>query len=123
MCRPGDLVWTDGADKVKSVPILRTSAIANSAASAERQFLMSVDHQPESVDFSVVTLDAPERFEPGFHIFWASKVGWFEPKDDLPRHERFRPNTRGLEGTEPPGVLTRGASLDCDPSRLLSSHC
>jgi hypothetical protein len=29
-------------------------------------------------------------------------VPWFEPKDELPRHARFRPDTRGLEGTEPP---------------------
>jgi hypothetical protein len=26
---------------------------------------------------------------------------WFDPDDDLARHERFRPDTRGLEGTEP----------------------
>ena len=27
---------------------------------------------------------------------------WFEPKDSLPRHDRFRPDTRGLKGTKPP---------------------
>ncbi len=62
---------------------------------------MRVDHQPETVDFSIATLDDPDRIEPGFHIFWASKVGWFDPGDDLPRFEQFRPDTRGLEGTEP----------------------
>src|SRR5215212_8447926 len=46
-------------------------------------FLMQVDHQPETVDFSVATLDDPEAIAPGFHIFWASKIGWFEPNDDL----------------------------------------
>ena len=61
-----------------------------------------VDHQPETVDFSVATLDEPEALAPGFHIFWGSKIDWFEPADDLPRHDRFRPDTRGLEGTEPP---------------------
>jgi len=65
---------------------------------------MKVDHQPETVDFSVVTLDRPGAVAPGFHIFWASKVPWFEPKDELPRHDKFRPDTRGLEGTEPPGA-------------------
>ena len=64
--------------------------------------LMAVDHQPETVDFSVATLDDPEALAAGFHIFWASRIAWFEPTDDLPRHERFRPDTRGLEGTEPP---------------------
>ncbi|MEA3034353.1 MAG: hypothetical protein QOH04_104 [Sphingomonadales bacterium] len=63
---------------------------------------MEVDHQPETVDFSVATLDEPERAAPGFHIFWSSRIGWFEPGDSLPRHGWFRPDTRGLEGTEPP---------------------
>jgi hypothetical protein len=66
-------------------------------------FLMTAEHQPGPVDFRVVTLDSPDAIAPGFHIFWGSKIGWFEPKDALPRHERFRPNTRGLAGTEPPG--------------------
>lgn len=26
-------------------------------------------------------------------------AGWVNPGDDLPRHERSRPDTRGLEGT------------------------
>ncbi|MBV8970921.1 MAG: GFA family protein, partial [Sphingomonadaceae bacterium] len=64
--------------------------------------LMAVDHEPETVDFSVATLDEPDRVPPGFHIFWGSKVAWFEPKDDLPRHEKFRSNTRGLTASEPP---------------------
>ena len=63
---------------------------------------MRVDHQPDTVDFCIATLDDPGRIAPGYHIFWASKVAWFEPRDDLPRHDRFRPDTRGLEGTEPP---------------------
>ncbi|HEY0413413.1 MAG TPA: GFA family protein [Allosphingosinicella sp.] len=97
----GDLVWTEGADKVKS---FKSSAFGHRAFCGEcgTPFLMQVDHQPETVDFSVATLDAPDRVAPGFHIFWGSRIGWFEPKDDLPRHDRFRPDTRGLEGTEPP---------------------
>jgi hypothetical protein len=63
---------------------------------------IQVDYQPETVDFPVATLDEPDSVAPGFHIFRSSKVAWFETTDDLPRHERFRPDTRGLEGTEPP---------------------
>ena len=48
---------------------------------------MEVDHQPETVDFSVATLDESGRLPPGFHIFWGSRIAWFEPRDDLPRHE------------------------------------
>ena len=97
----GDLVWLEGADRVKSVP---SSSFGHREFCGDcgTQFLMKVDHQPETVDFSVSTLDEPDVIAPGFHIFWGSKVSWFEPGDDLPRHVKFRPNTRGLEGTEPP---------------------
>ena len=97
----GDLVWTKGGNKVKSVP---SSSFGPREFCGEcgTPFLMKVDHQPETVDFSVATLDDPGAVTPGFHIFWGSKVGWFDPGDDLPRHNKFRPDTRGLEGTEPP---------------------
>jgi len=63
---------------------------------------MKVDHQPETVDFSVATLDDPGRVTPGFHIFWASRLPWLALDDGLPKFDRFRPDTRGLDGTEPP---------------------
>ena len=97
----GDLVWTAGSDRVKWA---RSSSFGHRAFCGEcgTPFLMKVEHQPETVDFSVATPDHPDAVAPGFHIFWRSKVSWFEPQDELPRHEKFRPNTRGLEGTEPP---------------------
>ena len=61
-----------------------------------------VDHQPETLDFSVATLDEPGRVRPGFHIFWSSRVPWMQLDDGLPKFDRFRPNTVGLEGTDPP---------------------
>jgi hypothetical protein len=96
-----DFVWSKGADKVRSVA---------SSSFGHREFcgkcrtplLMKVDHQPETLDFSVATLDNPEAIAPGFHIFWGSRIGWFELAGNLPRHENFRPDTRGLQGTEPP---------------------
>ena len=63
---------------------------------------IQVDYQPKTIDFPVATLDHPDAVAPGFHIFRASRIAWFETADDLPRHDRFRPDTRGLEGTEPP---------------------
>jgi hypothetical protein len=98
----GDLVWTKGADRVRS---FASSSFGHRSYCGDcgTPFLMEVDHQPETVDFSVATLDDPGRASPGFHIFWSSRVPWFEPRDDLPRHAKFRPDTRGLEGTEPPG--------------------
>lgn len=97
----GDLVWTKGGEKVRSVT---SSSFGHREFCGEcgTPFLMKVDHQPETVDFSVATLDRPEVIDPGFHIFWQSRIAWFDPGDSLPRHDRFRPGTRGLEGTEPP---------------------
>jgi hypothetical protein len=98
---PHDLVWTNGGDKVKS---FKSSSFGRREYCGEcgTPFLMIVDHQPETVDFSVATLDEPDAVAPGFHIFYASKIAWFETADELPRHARFRSDTRGLEGTEPP---------------------
>jgi hypothetical protein len=93
--------WTRGADKVRGF---------QSSSFGQREFCtecgtplrVRVDHQPDTVDFPVVTLDEPAAVPPEFHIFWSSKIAWFEPGDELPRHEKFRPGTPGLEGTEPP---------------------
>ena len=97
----GDMVFVAGGEKVKS---FKSSSFGHRIFCGEcgTPLAMRVDHQPETVDFSVATLDEPDLVAPGFHIFWSSRIDWFEPGDDLPRHERFRPDTRGLEGTEPP---------------------
>ena len=98
----GDFHWTKGAEDVRQVA---SSSFGHReyCGKCGTPFLMKVDHQPETVDFSAATLDDPCAVSPGFHIFWGSKVGWFDPGDDLPKHERFRPDTPGLDGTEPPG--------------------
>lgn len=57
---------------------------------------MLVTHQPDTIDFTIATLDDPGRVGPGFHIWESSRIRWFESADDLPRHERFRPDTFGL---------------------------
>jgi hypothetical protein len=96
-----DMVWTEGASSVKTVPSSRFGH-RTFCGECGTPFQMKVNHQPETVDFSVSTLDDPNAMAPGFHIFWASRVPWFDPDDDLPRFDKFRPDTRGLEGTEPP---------------------
>jgi len=49
---------------------------------------------------------AAPQAKPEGEMRWALYVtlapAWFDPGDDLPRHEKFRPDTRGLEGTDPP---------------------
>ena len=97
----GDFVFTAGEDVVRR---FKSSGFGHRlfCGACGTPLLMRVDHQPETVDLSVATLDDPDAVSPAFHIFWASRVSWFEPNDDLPRHDRFRPDTRGLNGTEPP---------------------
>jgi hypothetical protein len=101
-CIPrGDWLVTSGGDSIREV---------QSSSFGQRYFCgncgtplyVTVDHQPDTLDFSAVTLDHPEAVPPEYHIFWSSKIGWFNPGDDLPRHERFRPDTKGLDGIEPP---------------------
>ena len=57
---------------------------------------MHVDHQPDTIDFTIPSLDAPDAVAPGYHIFAGERIAWFETADALPRHARFRPDTRGL---------------------------
>jgi len=97
-----DYVVVSGEEKVKR---FKSSGFGHRLFCGEcgTPLLMRVDHQPETVDFSIATLDDPDAVEPQFHIFHSSRIAWFETADDLPRHERFRSDTRGLEGTEPPG--------------------
>jgi hypothetical protein len=99
--KQGDWTATQGQDSIRKV---RTSSFGQRSYCGDcgTPLFVRVDHQPGTLDFSVVTLDDPTAIPPEFHIFWSSKVPWFNPSDDLPRHNRFRPETPGLEGTEPP---------------------
>jgi hypothetical protein len=96
-----DFAFTAGEERVRS---FKSSEFGRRhyCGDCGTPLMVKVDHQPDTLDFSIATLDDPDAVPPGFHIFYGSKVAWFEPGDDLPRHERFRPDTRGLEGTEPP---------------------
>jgi hypothetical protein len=95
------LVFTGGRDQVKSYA---SSSFGHRLFCGECGTLlaMKVDHQPKTIDITVATLDDPGEATPGFHIFCRSKIGWFETRDNLPRHDQFRPDTVGLQGTEPP---------------------
>jgi hypothetical protein len=63
------------------------------------QLAMLVDHQPETIDFTIASLDTPELVRPSFHLFFSEHIRWFNPSDTFPRHERLRPDTRGLGQT------------------------
>ena len=99
--KQGDWVVIEGEAEIRRV---RSSSFAERLFCGRCGTPLAIDYdiQPETFDFSVGTLDDPGAVTPGFHIFWASKVRWFDPGDDLPKHDRFRPGTIGLEGTELP---------------------
>ena len=59
------------------------------------QLAMHVDHQPDTIDFTIASLDKPTAVRPKFHIFFAERVPWFDLRDTFPRHDGFRPDTRG----------------------------
>ena len=86
---PQDFVFTRGADKVRT---FKSSSFGHRSFCGQcgTPLLMKADEQPDSVDFSVATLDEPDAVTPGFPIFYASRIAWFEPSDTLPRHDRFR---------------------------------
>ena len=96
-----DFEWTEGEGHVRW---LQSSSFGRRAfcGTCGTPLQVRITYQPETVDFPVATLDDPNAVPPEFHIFWGSKVTWFNPSDDLPKHDKFRPDTRGLEGTEPP---------------------
>ncbi len=61
------------------------------------QLAMHVDHQPDTIDFTIGSLDDPQRLRPAFHIFFGSRIEWFDTADRAPRYSGFRPDTRGLD--------------------------
>ena len=96
-----DFAWTMGEELVRWID---SSSFGKRAfcSTCGSPLQVRVTHQPETMDFPIVTLDKTDAVAPEFHIFWDSRVAWFNPDDGLPRHAKFRPETRGLEGTEPP---------------------
>lgn len=75
-----------------------------STSFGERQFCrlcgssltIHVDFQPDEIDLTIASLDAPGGVAPTFHIFTDEAVAWAPIDDGLPRFGGFRPDTRGL---------------------------
>jgi len=91
----GDYAVEQGSDVLRTV---RSSDFGRRTFCGQcgTPLYVHVDHQADTLDFSVATLDRPEAVAPGFHIFYASRIPWAQAGDDLPRHDGFRPDTRGL---------------------------
>lgn len=92
----GDFAFEQGADLVGTVTSSETGE-RRFCTRCGTPFLMQEKEQPETVDFSLATLDEPDAVVPGFHIFYDSRIAWAEAADDKPRHARSRSETRGLQ--------------------------
>ncbi len=55
------------------------------------QLCMQVDDEPDTTDFTVVSLDNPETAPPDFHIWHAERIDWFNTDDSLSRFAGRRP--------------------------------
>ena len=88
-----DFVLTCGAPKRRRSSTIGERWFCGDCGSA---LAMRVDHQPETIDFSIASLDDPSSVAPAFHIWTRSQLSWFDVRDDNPRHLEFRADTRGL---------------------------
>ncbi len=46
------------------------------------------DNAEETISVNTATLDDPALAPPDFHIYCESRIGWFDTRDELPRHPR-----------------------------------
>jgi hypothetical protein len=88
-----DFVVTSGTPRMR-----RSSGFGERGFFADcgTQLTMHVAHQPDTIDFTIASLDEPARAMPEFHLFDGSRIPWFHIDDDHPRYEGLRPDTRGL---------------------------
>jgi hypothetical protein len=76
-------------------------AVYRSSAAMERLFCPTCGSQvaarapaaPHLVEVTLATLDDPEAVRPDHHIWTASRIGWFDTRDDLPRHPGHGPDS------------------------------
>jgi hypothetical protein len=78
-------------------------AVYRSSQNAERLFCASCGTQlafraiaePDHLDVTLASLDDPEAVRPSHHIWTASRIGWFDTVDDLPRYPESGPGVTG----------------------------
>ena len=71
-------------------------AVYRSSAAAERLFCsacgtqLALRDEPDHLDVTLASLDDPDAVRPSYHIWTASRIGWFDTADDLPRYPQNR---------------------------------
>ncbi len=48
-------------------------------------------HNAKTVEVNIGALDDPGAAQPRYHIWWSSRIAWFDTADDLPRFDRGKP--------------------------------
>lgn len=74
-----------------------TPAVYRSSEGGERRFCPHCGSQlefrrrpdPPTVEFTIGTLDEPERVAPRAHLFTDARLPWFGTTDDLPRRSQL----------------------------------
>ena len=59
------------------------------------QLCMRVDHEPDTVDVTVASMDNADEVPPTFHIWHDARLAWFETADALVRHPHSRATPEG----------------------------
>lgn len=76
--------------------------IFHSSSNGQRQFCAECGTQicyrdtlnAETVDVNVGSLDSPQAYPPGCHIYTKDQISWFETTDHLPRYEHSEPSAK-----------------------------
>ena len=85
-----DFVVDAGADDIRQVA-LTDFGRRLFARCCGTPLAMTVAHEPDTIDVTVASLDAPDGVVPDHHIFYADRIAWAVPDDRLPRY----PGERG----------------------------
>jgi hypothetical protein len=55
------------------------------------QLLFCSEAEPTTLDFTLASLDHPDRIAPAYHIWTGSKIRWLHINDDLPQYAQNQP--------------------------------
>ena len=67
-------------------------ALRQFCAGCGTQLVFRKTRGAETIDVNLVTLDRPEAIRPQYHIWTASRLPWFDTRDELPRHTDAGPD-------------------------------
>ena len=80
--------WTQGTPgELKSTP----PATRNFCTQCGSHLAFMIDGAKE-LDVTVGSLDEPLKYEPQYHIFNDTRLGWLSLRDDLPKYDDWGPN-------------------------------